>query len=117
MMGITAASLDEPVLKTTNAIVALSVKDSTSLEPSACIHCGRCVEVCPHKLNPTAFSKALLIENVDERMARLEEYSVELCINCGSCTFVCPARRPLIQNIRLGKNALREYKAHKAELK
>ena len=117
MMGTTACSLDEPVLKTTGAITALNRKDSVVAEPSACIHCGRCVDVCPHKLNPTAFSKALNIENTDERMARLQEYSIELCIECGSCTFVCPARRPLVQNIRLGKNALREYKAHKSNFK
>ena len=117
MMGIAACSLDEPVLKTTGAITALNRKDSAAQEPTACIHCGRCVDVCPHKLNPTAFSKALNVEGVDDRMARLEEYSIGLCIECGACSFVCPARRPLVENIRLGKSALREYKAHHAGLK
>ena len=117
MMGTPACSLDEPILKTTGALTALNMKDSVKEEATACIHCGRCVSTCPYSLNPTAFSKALNIENVDERMARLEEYSLNLCIECGSCTFVCPARRPLVQNIRLAKNALKEYKAHKADLK
>lgn len=117
MMGSPACSLDEPITKTTGAITAFNVKDSIKPDATACIHCGRCVDACPHKLNPTAFSKALNIENTDERMARLEEYSIGLCMECGCCSFVCPARRPLVQNIRLGKNALRDYKAHKANLK
>ena len=117
MMGMPACSLSEPITKTTGAITALNLKDSVKPDATACIHCGRCVEACPHRLNPTAFSKALNIENTDERMAKLEESSIGLCMECGSCSFVCPARRPLVQNIRLGKNALRDYKTHKANLK
>lgn len=117
MMGIAAASLAEPITKTTGGITAFNVKDSTEQEASACIHCGRCVQTCPMSLNPTAFVKAMNIENVDERMERLEDASINLCMECGSCSFVCPARRPLVQNIRLGKGALRAYKTHKANLK
>ena len=117
MTGRAISSIDEPIAKTTNAIIALSVKDTKEIHATACIHCGRCVDVCPHSLNSTAFSKALDIENKDERMARLEEYSINLCMECGCCAFVCPAKRPLIENIRVGKAALKEYKAHKASLK
>ena len=116
MMGVAACSSDEPISKTTNAIIVLNVKDATEREATACIHCGRCVEACPIGLNPTAFSKALGY-GTEEKMARLEEYSVNLCMECGCCSFVCPASRPLVQNNRLGKAALREYNAHKASLK
>ena len=116
MMGVAACSVDEPISKTTNAIIVLNVKDATERESSACIHCGRCVSACPIGLNPTAFSKALNY-GTEEKMARLEEYSVNLCMECGCCSYVCPANRPLVQNNRLGKTALREYKAHKASLK
>ena len=116
MMGVAACSSDEPISKTTNAIIVLNVKDATEREATACIHCGRCVEACPIGLNPTAFSKALGY-GTEEKMARLEEYSVNLCMECGCCSFVCPASRPLVQNNRLGKTALREYNAHKASLK
>lgn len=117
MMGITASSPDEPITKTVNGITALSVKDSTEPESTACIHCGRCVDTCPMNLNPTIYAKALNIENTEEKMQRLEDASLNLCMECGACSFVCPARRPLVQNIRLAKNALKIYKAHKANLK
>ena len=116
MMGVAACSLDEPISKTTNAITVLNVKDATEREASACIHCGRCVEACPMNLNPTAFTKALSF-GTEDKMAMLEEYSVNLCMECGCCSFVCPASRPLVQNNRLGKTALREYNARKASLK
>ena len=116
MMGIPACSLDEPISKTTNAITVFNVKDSTGREASACIHCGRCVSACPIALNPTAFSKALNY-GTEEKMAKLEEASINLCMECGCCSFVCPASRPLVQNNRLGKAALRDYKAHQSTLK
>ena len=117
MTGHNVTTTDEPILKTTNAIIALSVKDSVPPTPTACIHCGRCVDVCPHHLYSTEFCKALEIEGKDDRMARLEELSINLCMECGCCAYVCPAKRPLIESIRIGKKELREYNAHKASLK
>lgn len=117
MTGNTVYSLDEPVVKTTGSVLALSLKDSLEQEPTACIHCGKCVDVCPHFLTPTAFNKAMTIENVEEKMATLEELSVHMCMECGCCSYVCPANRPLSETNRIAKNALRDYKAYKASLK
>ena len=117
MMGNPAASLENPVLKTTGGLTILNVKDATEPEATACIHCGKCVDVCPMGLYPTNFTKALDISSTDERMARLEELSITLCMECGCCSYVCPARRPLVQNNRLAKSSYRAYKAHRATLK
>ena len=116
MMGVAASSVDEPIGKRNNALTVLNAADSKEREATACIHCGRCVSACPMMLNPAAFSKALGY-GVDEKMAKLEEHSINLCIECGCCSFVCPASRPLVQNNRLAKAALRDYKAHKSTLK
>ena len=72
MMGRTVASLDEPVVKATNGIVAMGEKEAILSEPSPCIHCGRCVEACPLNLNPVAFAKALSMEDEDEKEALLK---------------------------------------------
>lgn len=116
MMGVCAASLDEPVLKTTNAITVMNREDSLGAKESACIHCGRCVAACPHKLDPTKFARALNVDLKEDRMARLEESRVMLCMECGSCSFVCPARRPLVQNNRIAKAELKDYRAHQETL-
>ena len=117
MMGAAICSLDEPITKKTNAITVMSVRSARESEANACIHCGRCVNACPMNLNPTAFASAIKIDNTEEKIAKLEEYSVSLCMECGCCSYVCPASRPLVQNNRLGKIALRDYKAHKSTLK
>lgn len=116
MMGQPACSLDEPIVKTTGAITVLNVKDSTEPPVTACIHCGRCVGTCPMFLDPTAYAKALKLEGKQDRVQRLEEAKINLCIECGSCSYVCPANRPLVQNNRIAKAEVREYKAHLASL-
>ena len=117
MTGFAVHSLDEPVIKTTGAVIACTEEGSRHLETTACIHCGKCVDACPHLLTPTDFTKALTIANEDERMARLEELHVTLCVECGCCSFVCPANRPLMENNRVAKNALKSYRASKKDLK
>ena len=117
MMGICLANLNEPTLKTTNALIALNRKDSKEPTPTACIHCGRCVAACPFDLNPTTFSRALAYEDKEERVKILLDAHIGLCMECGCCSFVCPAKRPLVQNNRLGKAEVHQYKAHKASLK
>jgi electron transport complex protein RnfC len=108
MMGVAIYSLDDPILKTTNAIVALNERDSRPPKASPCIHCGRCVAACPMGLNPTAFSKAMGISDVALKAERLNENKINLCIECGCCSFVCPAKRPLVENNRLAKADLRQ---------
>ena len=68
-------------------------------------------------LTPTAFTKALSISSEDERMQVLDELGITLCVECGCCSYVCPANRPLMENNRVAKNALKSYKAAKKDLK
>ncbi len=113
MMGVAVYSTDYPIMKNTNAIVALSKKDSTPKEQHNCIHCGRCVMACPIGLNPTLFARAMKIGDSSERADRLTEAKIGLCIECGCCSFVCPSARPLVENNRLAKADLRNQQAKK----
>ena len=113
MMGIAVYSVSYPIMKNNNAIIALSEKEVKHDAPNPCIHCGRCISACPIGLNPTAFSKALKVDDKEDREERLSKEKINLCIECGCCSYVCPSRRPLVQNNRLAKADLRELMAAK----
>ena len=109
MMGISVPDLDEPILKTTNAILAFGQKEATLLEPSACIRCGRCIGACPLDLMPVEIENAYDVKDGE----RLKKLKVNLCMECGCCAYVCPAKRPLVQVNKLAKVVLRDYLSQK----
>lgn len=113
MMGVAVYSAEDPILKNTNAIVALAAKDAITPKVFPCIHCGRCAEICPMGLNPTLYAKAMKVEDKAERAERLTDAKLSLCMECGSCSFVCPSRRPLVETNRLAKAELRNIQAAK----
>jgi len=112
MMGIAVPTLESPVLKNTNAILAFNEKDAQTPPESPCIRCGKCISQCPLNLIPTALNAAYL--NGD--CQTLEKLKVGLCMECGCCNFVCPANRQLVQSNKLAKAMLRTYQmAQKAQ--
>ena len=113
MMGITVPSLEEPILKNTNAIIAMDEKEAKLPETTACINCGACLTHCPFRLDPRAIARAFQLDNG----ADLKKLCVDLCMECGCCAYVCPANRPLVQTNKLAKVRLREYLAAEKEAK
>lgn len=109
MMGVAVPSDEAPVLKNTNAVLALTAAEAAVPPTTACIRCGACINHCPMRLDPTVFSKAYA-QNDGQT---LTDAKVNLCIECGCCSFVCPARQPLVQRNRLAKTLQREYLAKK----
>ncbi len=110
MMGVTVPSLEVPVLKNTNALLALNKKETKTPKTTACIRCGACINNCPFGINVPAIAKGY--NNGD--MAMVEKAGVEICMECGCCSFGCPANRHLVQTNKLAKIALKEYKEKEA---
>lgn len=96
MMGFALFGLDVPTTKTASALLCLTEDEVSRMEPSACINCGRCVEVCPGRVVPKLL--AVAAANGDEETF-LANDGMECC-ECGCCSFVCPAKRHLTQNIK-----------------
>ncbi|MBR2621755.1 MAG: electron transport complex subunit RsxC [Clostridia bacterium] len=107
MMGIAIPDMTLPVMKNTNAVLALTQKEAALPQTTACIRCGSCTNTCPFGLAPAMFAKAY--EKKDTVL--LEELGINACMECGCCSFVCPANRPLVQTNKLSKALLREEKA------
>ena len=109
MMGIAIPSDAEPVLKNTNAVIAMDEKEAAPRKTTACIGCGACMNHCPFRLDPRSSSKAYQLDRGED----LEKLCVDLCMECGCCSFVCPANRPLVQTNKLAKIKLRAYQTKK----
>lgn len=96
MMGFALFDLNVPVTKTSSALLCMSEDEVAKWEPSACINCGRCVDVCPSRLIPSLLADHASHFNDEEFLAL---YGME-CVECGSCSYVCPAKRQLAQMIK-----------------
>ena len=103
MTGIAAPNDDIPILKQTNAVIALNKKDAVQPPVTDCIRCGRCISSCPMRLSPVLIETAVKMKDV----ASLNRNGISLCMECGSCAYNCPAHRPLVQVIRMGKAMVR----------
>lgn len=97
MMGMCLYDTDQPVSKTTNAVLAF--REGKLPETTACIRCGRCVRTCPLNLMPVLIESAYNAADVEE----LKRLKVTLCMNCGCCSYACPAHRPLAEINQLAK--------------
>ena len=104
MMGAAVPSIDIPVVKVTNAILAFRAKDSEPPVPTACIKCGLCISKCPMHLMPSHIEDAFELKRLD----LLGRYKVNMCVECACCSYLCPSKRPLAQVMTLSKNMLWE---------
>lgn len=96
MMGMALFGLDIPVMKTSSSILCLTEDDVQKWEPSACINCGKCAEVCPGRVLPSRLAD--FAEHYDEE--NFLKYNGMECCECGCCSFICPAKRRLTQSIK-----------------
>jgi len=103
MMGKAMCNLDGPTVKGASSVLVIDESEAVRAKESNCIRCGKCMHACPMGLEPYLFSA--LIKN-----GRYEEagaHNILDCIECGCCFFSCPANKPLLDEVRLGKNKYR----------
>ena len=103
MMGFPQTTLDTPIMKGSNGIIAID-KDTT--EPNECIKCGRCVDVCPMELKPLHYFK--LVGAQDWEGCR--DMAIMDCMECRCCEYICSSKLPLVTMIKMGKNGVRGLK-------
>ena len=104
MTGAALTGTQAVVTKTTGGFLFLSAKETSVYDPTPCINCGRCADVCPMKLLPMQTEFYTDAKEYDSA----EKYGgVLACIECGACSYVCPAHRPLAQSIKTAKAELR----------
>ncbi len=96
MMGTALQTIDAPVTKRTSSIIYFAKsKAKKGQKTTACIHCGRCLNACPVRLQPIAIYNAVMKGD----FAKAEKLWAKDCLACGTCSFVCPSRLPLASTI------------------
>lgn len=95
MMGKAMFSLDVPLVKGSSALLCFREDMVSAVEPSNCIRCGRCVEVCPGRVMPNKLADFASHADYES----FQKYDGMECCECGCCSFVCPAKRHLTQMI------------------
>ncbi|OWL90422.1 electron transport complex subunit RsxC [Halopseudomonas aestusnigri] len=114
MMGFTLQSMDAPIVKTTNCLLAGSKAELPPPPPAQpCIRCGLCAEACPASLLPQQLHFFALGKDYDQ----LKRQNLFDCIECGACSYVCPSSIPLVQYYRAAKSEIRalDLQQHKAD--
>lgn len=109
MMGKAMCNLDGPTVKGASSVLVIDEGEAVRAQESNCIRCGKCMHACPMGLEPYMFSA--LVRN--GRIEEAGEHNILDCIECGCCFFSCPANKPLLDEIRLGKNKMRAILAAK----
>ncbi|WP_205950114.1 electron transport complex subunit RsxC [Pantoea stewartii] len=104
LMGFTLPSLDVPVVKITNCILAPSGTEmGNTQQEQSCIRCSACADACPANLLPQQLY--WYSQGGDHDKARA--HHIDDCIECGACAYVCPSNIPLVQYYRQEKAELR----------
>ena len=96
MMGFAIFDTNVPCTKTSSALLCLSHDDVSHANETACINCGRCVEVCPGRVVPSRLAD--YAQHKDKEA--FEKANGMECCECGCCSYICPAKRQLTQSIK-----------------
>ena len=104
MMGFAQSDLSVPVIKATNSVLCLLKDKNGAAENPVCLRCGKCVAVCPMRLQPLYMYR---FTNAGQ-LSELNRLNLMDCMECGSCAFTCPGKLPLVETFRKGKKMLRE---------
>ncbi len=95
--GRAVYDLDTPVDKNTKSLHFMSGEECRPYSVHQCIHCGRCLRICPQKLDPIRVAYC-----IQRGKKPLIKGKTADCIFCGACTAVCPSRIPIHHIIKNG---------------
>ncbi|MDK2967047.1 MULTISPECIES: electron transport complex subunit RsxC [Lacrimispora] len=102
MMGQALFNMNIPVTKTSSALTCMSKDEVAMNAPTACIRCGRCVNVCPSRVIPQMMMQAAVRSDIDT-FVKLDGME---CCECGCCAYACPAKLPLTQAFKEMRKAV-----------
>tara|TARA_R110002167_G_scaffold140180_4_gene327878 strand:- start:825 stop:2306 length:1482 start_codon:yes stop_codon:yes gene_type:complete len=111
MMGQLMPHQQVPIIKGSNAILALSQHEIDDGPERPCIRCGSCVSACPVGLMPLLIGAKMRADDI----SGAERLGVDDCISCGCCSYVCPSKIPLVQYFNYAKDELQDRRSSRTK--
>ncbi|MDR5657877.1 electron transport complex subunit RsxC [Serpentinicella sp. ANB-PHB4] len=102
MMGLAQYTDEVALTKGSSGVIVFDEKEATTPDPSNCIRCSRCIQICPAFLRPVQIAE----NSAHNMMENAEKYRALDCIECGSCSYICPSKLPLLHSIRVAKRSI-----------
>lgn len=90
-----AAVESGPVVPEDETVVA-ALAHLPEPQPTPCISCGWCAQVCPTQLRPIHLMKISASRSDDVELLD----HLPWCVHCGLCSHVCPSSIPLAQSLQ-----------------
>ena len=104
MMGVALPSDEVIITADMNALVILKEREDET--EKTCMRCGKCVQVCPARIEP------VLIKDACEEKESLKTLNVNRCCECGLCSYICPAKIKVREYVKKAKETLRKDDAN-----
>lgn len=102
MMGKSIDKEDLIISSTLGSVIANEYGKVDKTLP--CLRCGKCVNVCPAKIEPVLIKDYINNEEV------LKNLNVDKCISCGLCSYICPSKIDVRNYVNEAKNKIRKDK-------
>jgi Na+-translocating ferredoxin:NAD+ oxidoreductase subunit C len=108
MMGIAQKTDEVGLIKGNNGILVLN-EDYEYPNPTDCIRCGKCMDVCPMNLVPKIIATYSKNRKFDLAAGN---YAMD-CFECGCCNYACPSKIDILGLIKQAKAEIRRKKDEK----
>jgi electron transport complex protein RnfC len=105
---INGASMTGTAVDIDSSVVSYSSKSFTVIKPypqrpsHRCIRCGRCIDVCPARIDAAGLAQLIAGEQYHQTL-KLGLYD---CIDCGICSYLCPSNIPIARLIHDARKKL-----------
>ncbi len=99
LTGEAIRDIDSQKIKiSTQGILAIHEKEIH--KDYGCIRCGKCIDVCPSRLNPMQLYKNIISRD-DETNREIDKLDSKMCVSCMCCSYVCPSKINIAETILL----------------
>jgi electron transport complex protein RnfC len=102
MRGVSAFHAEFPITADIDAVMVQDKDAVVTPGNDACLNCGKCVSVCPNRLQAHLLARYSEFSLFD----KCKDFDIDDCIECGMCAYVCMSRRALVHYITFAKKEL-----------